>query len=81
MGRTTPSLKELVNKYLERWSSLLPLLDPCTRAAVKEVLERADYSASLLSYKGVVDPLEPLVFHLLLVIAELKAEYEGKQCK
>ncbi|NAZ26830.1 MAG: hypothetical protein GU348_01610 [Thermogladius sp.] len=76
MGRTTPSLKYYVNMYLERWRSLLPLVDPGIREIVGELLEEVDYSASLLSYKGVVDPLEPLVFHLLLKIAELRKKYE-----
>ncbi|WP_440060097.1 hypothetical protein ACSU1N_02795 [Thermogladius sp. 4427co] len=62
----------MVEKYIERWMSITPMLDPCTREIFKEVLRNIDMSTSLLSYRGVVDPLEVIVFHLVLEIAGLR---------
>lgn len=73
MGRTTPSLKQAVDRYLDRWLLLARRLDKSQGELVKELLEDIDDTLSLFSYVGAVDPLEVLVYHLARKVAELRS--------
>lgn len=65
LGRTTPSLRQLVEEYVNRFSKMYELATGGDKEKFRAFLEDLDTTISMCAHIGVVDPLEVLLIHLV----------------
>lgn len=70
MGRSTPSLRVVVNEYIERLEKLIETLPDGEKSFFKQYLDDIETTLSICMHTGVVDPVEVLLIHLLRRLSE-----------
>lgn len=71
MGRSTPSLKAIVNEYIARLEKIIETLPEDEKQFFKQYLNDIETTLSICMHTGVVDPLEVLIIHLIRKLSKL----------
>ncbi|MEM0004477.1 MAG: hypothetical protein QXE10_02465 [Desulfurococcaceae archaeon] len=78
MGRNTPSLRVIVNEYVERMRRIAEILPPDERSFLEDYLEDLDSTLSICMHTGVADPLEVFLVHLIRKVSKYSGKTSGE---
>jgi len=65
LGRNTPSLRVIIDSYIERLRRVSKMLPPEERAFLELLIEDIESTLSVYTHIGVVDPIEIIIVHII----------------